>query len=903
LLAVIIVILMVLTTFPVQVVQGQGAYTEKLNIFIAGSDALWYFTFGGVNGSSKLSALESTPGLSFYNVTAFQSSSWQSDFQVFGPKGYNLLPVPYVPSQGLFLTVGSDSYPDAVSAASALDSFLFTSFVSLSNGSGKYSFYSPLSFSDLVPSTLLKFLPTSEGGFSEAISTSSFPLTASPFVVLEGQKSTSGFSHSLVVGSIVASALSSLNSPTVMSYFGTTVASLAASNHSSSSVIQLKFLDGLVKSTDSATVSDNSAQFTGSYTLSLGQGKHVSKINATVTEQPAPLLATRAVDVGVLRTNDTLAVTLSLKNLSPTYTITKVRFSDNWWNKTGVFQLLGGNYTAPSTGLAAGGSVTPVYRLRYTGTTAGAMIIPASVVRYSYEVGTAVFDATAVLNPIRLSLGTDDAVVYATEAPTGGFGKSLGTPQSFNINVTNVGTLPASSVLVAGHSILGLAAKSGGSPGGTATVKVVQSATGLLGVNSTQPYFVSYQDPGGSSLNATTNVVSDVFSHATMKVGYPTLTLGAKLATLANLNANLTLSFTVSNLGPVNVTSFEATENLPSSLGCGSIVGKGLTCVGGQLAISYPVINASSTLTSYMKYNLTSPLNYFIGPADFTAVTSLGSVTGRSNPVAVPSGLVLSKEFSPTQLFGGMNCQVTVSATNSGPLQFYNVILSTTADGFDTLSSTSSLSKTAASVAPQGNVTFSYGVSAFQVSGNQTATVVTASLFFGGAYYSVQGAGPTVRLYLPLGVSISTTPASPEEGKTFGINVKITNPSGVSVSNVLFTLPVPTGLGLSNLQNAQVVSGLLTVSAGNLAAHSTYNASASAVASSGILIPFDKAKLTFSYAGVTVSGITPTKTGIGIAEDVTTRYLIPTGFILVVLLAVAFYVRRKAAPSAPASPK
>jgi len=88
-----------------------------------------------------------------------------------------------------------------------------------------------------------------------------------------------------------------------------------------------------------------------------------------------------------------------------------------------------------------------------------------------------------------------------------------------------------------------------------------------------------------------------------------------------------------------------------------------------------------------------------------------------------------------------------------------------------------------------------------------------------------------------------------------------------------------------------------------LAAKSSVTASASAVASSGITIPFDKAKLTFTYAGISINGVLPSKTGIAIGEDVTTRYLIPTGFILLAVLAVAFYVRRKAATSAPSSPK
>jgi hypothetical protein len=894
---------MVLSAIPLQQVQAQGAYSEKLNVFIAGSDALWYFSFSGINGSSKLSPLESTSGLAWYNITAIKTTGWKSDFQLFGTKGYNLLPVPFVPSQGLFLTVGSDSYSDASASASALNPYLLTSFVSLSNGTGTYSFYSPLSFSDVVPSTLLSFLPTSRAGFAGGISSSGFQSTPSPFVILEGQKSGSGFTHGLVIGSISATALDSSNRPSILSYFGSTVTSLKAPSQSSSSVIQIKFLDGIVKSTDAtATVTHDRSHFTGSYTLNVPSGKQITKINATVVEAPPVLLATRAVDVGVLRTGDNISVTIGLRNLSPSVPITRVSFSDTWWNKAAGFKFVGGNYTAPSGTIAAGSIVTPVYRLQYTGTGSGSVTIPASTVSYSYLVGGSTFNATALLNPIRLS-GVDDAVVYASATPSGGFGKPVGASQTFNLTVTNVGTLPASSVVVAGHSIPGLAARTGGSLGGSATVAVSQSALGLLGVNLTRSYSVTYKDPSGSSLNATTNVVSDVFSHSSMRVGLPSLITSALLAPLSNHRTNLTLTFATSNPGLANITSFSAKLSLPAGLGCGKVSGTGLSCSGNQLSIDYRVLNISSAETSYMKYNLTSPLNYFFGPITFQGTTSGINVTGKSNPVAVPSGVVLTKLFSPQSLFGGMTSTVSVAGTNAGPLTPYNFSLVSSIDSFDSLTSSAALTKTVQSLAPGGSANFSYGVTMSQTSGNLTASAVSAHFFFGASAFSVRGQAPIVGLYSPLSVSIATSPASPEEGKNFTINFLITNPSGVSVSNVQFTLPVPGGLALSHLRSVQVSGGTLTISSASLSPHSSVQASAVAVASSGIVVPFDKGKLSFSYSGVTVNGVVPSSKGIAVGEDVTTRYLIPTAFIILALLFTAFYVRRKAAPSAPVHQK
>jgi hypothetical protein len=299
----------------------------------------------------------------------------------------------------------------------------------------------------------------------------------------------------------------------------------------------------------------------------------------------------------------------------------------------------------------------------------------------------------------------------------------------------------------------------------------------------------------------------------------------------------------------------------------------------------------------------TGPANFDLGPMRFSGITSGSNVTGRSNPAAIPGGVQVSKQFNPHLLFGGMSSSIEVTATNAGRNPLYNASVTTTLESFATLVGTPALTRSASTVLPGGNLTLSYGVTANQVAGNLTGTVPVVTFYFGGTSFTIQGRAPSVEVYQPLQVSISTSPGSPIEGKNFTVTVQITNPSGVSVSNVLFTIPVPSGLGLSNFQNAAISGGVLSVSVATLAGHSSATGSARAVASSGITIPFDKAKLTFQYLGATVSGTLLSKNGIAIGEDVTTRYILPTAFILLAVLAVAFYVRRKAAPSAPASPK
>jgi uncharacterized repeat protein (TIGR01451 family) len=903
-LAFAVVALMLFSAVPMQLAHAQTPYSEKLNVYVAGSNALWYFTFDGVNGSSHLSALESTPGLSWYNVTAISTLGWSADSQVFGPQGYNLLPIHSVVPHGLFLTVGADSFSHASAAADALDSYLLTDFVSMSNGTGVFSFFSPVSFSSLVPVTLLDgFLPRSEGGFAEAISASSLTTSESPFVVLEGVKSASGegFTHNLVVGSITPSALTSAGSLNVAALFGSSVTSLTASAGSTSSVIHVEALGGMISSTDNATVINDAASFTGTYSLSLAPGHTIYSTNATIVEQPAPLLATRAVDVGVLHTNGDLAVTLTFANLSPKDTITSLSFSDNWWKSTGEFTFLGGNDSVSSVSLGPSASVTPVYRLEYTGTAPGSVTIPASAVRYQYQYGGATFNATAYINPIRLSLGADDAVVYATLQPTpsGSLGKAVGTPQLFNITLVNVGTLPASSVVVAGKSVPGLAAG-----GGTATVTVSQSAPSMTDINVTQSYSVAYLDPSGVALNATTNTVSDVFSQSGMQVSLPVLRVSPTFHAISTSETNLTLNFAVSDIAPVGVSDFEATGTLPAGLGCGRVSGPGMSCSSGTVTISYKTLNASTTIRTSMSYNITAGSNYILAPFTFTGQAAGVPVSGSSGLVPVPAGLTLTKEYSPQALFGGMTSLVSVVAENHGPTPVYNATVGTATDSFDSLinSSSSLLHQTVGSIADGGNVTFAYRVSASQSYGNQSAAPVSASFYFGGTSFSVNGGSPTVQIYHPLSAALTTSPSTPEEGKTFALSVQITNPSAVQVSNVTFTLPLPHGLSFSNLQDMQANSKGITVYFPSLGPGVTEAANASVVAGSGQTIPLSGARLTFVYGGTTINGTVPLTSSLTIAENILIRYTIPSVFVLICVLAAAFYVR-KATATAPASPK
>jgi hypothetical protein len=716
-------------------------------------------------------------------------------------------------------------------------------------------------------------------------------------VTLNGVKSSTGFAHALIVGSMTNKGLDAQKRPNFLAYFGSGVTLLRASNASSSSIIQVRVLDGILKTKDSALVTDSTSPYSGSYVLTLGAGKAVKTLNATILQQPVQLLAYRTIESGVVRTGANITVTVTLTVLTQAGQARAINFTDDWWKASGAFKLVRGNATFPSI-IPGGATVYPVYVLQYIGSTPGRVTMPPSVIRYSFPIGNSTFEGQTALNPVPLSLGTDDAVVVAYATPSGGIAKQVGATQNMTVVAKNVGTVAANSVTVAGKQVPGLA-----DHGGQVSVNASLTAQGFLGFNQTRTYSVAYTNGNGVSYNSTTNLVQGIFSHTSMKVGFPSLVITESLVPKQNGIVNLTLSLTTSNTGTAGISMFMARGSLPNGLACGVVNGTGISCSAGVVSLNYTSLAASASNRAYLRFNLTSPSNFLLEPFSYQTVSSGINLTGWSGAVGIPAGLALAKSFSPAQLFAGMASTVSIVATNSGPLTIYNATISSGADSFDTLSSSADTTKTVNAITPGGTVSLTYGVTASSATnGGIQSSAILARFFFQGTSFTISGQGPKVSIYAPLGASITTSPTLPTEGKDFVIRVSITNPSAVPVSSVLFALPIPPGLSLSQLQNASVSGGVLTVAFSSMPAHQTLNATALGVANSGLAVPIDGATFTFNYAGVSVKGRLVGQ-GIAIGEDVTTRYLLPTGIVLLALLAAAFYVRRKAFTTVPASQK
>jgi len=894
----LILALAIVPVLPERPATGTSPYSERLDVYIAGSDAFWQMRLTGVNATNSVfSKVESTAGLDWYNVTMVKTTGWGSDFQIFGPGGYDLLPVPVTTQQAIYLQVDASSFSAALSVAQDFGPYFVTSFGSYSNSSGVFTFYSPVSFEAIAPVTLLTLLPSS-GGFAGVISLANFTALQAPMVSLTGESGSSGFTHTLTLSSISSTALTSTGHPAFLTYFGSTATYIQAANKSSSSQIDVNVLDGLLTAANSTGVASDRQSFNSSYDMNLTPGQKVRSLNVTVTQQVPELLATRQIDQGVLRQGDNVSVTITLTNPG-TENAYNVSVKDDWWSAYGFFKLVGGNDSDSYPVLKSGQTVSPTYQLEDTQNVTQQVTIPSANVTYFGAVGSKNETFYSSTNEAPISLGTDEPVVFAYLTSSSGWGGAIGSVQEFDIVVKNVGSRSATGVVVDGRSI------SSGLPadGGSITEPVSVTAPNLAMDNLSEVYSAQYKSPLGPTESVETNPVDVIFAQSSMKIALATLAVNATEVVTKSGSTNLTLSFTADNQGVANVTKFTASGSLPSGLPCGTAKESNLTCSGGVVSLDYALIKSGSDKVATMNFNLTAPADFIIAPFSYSATSSNYTLSGSSNAEAVPIGVSLSKSYSPDLLFGGMQTAATVTADNSGPYPLYNVTVQSNVDSFDSLpvggAPTHSYNGT---LAAGRHLIFSYNLTTFSTSGTVQSANVTASFFYGGEEFFYSRLGSTVSLYQPIAASVASVPAAPVEGKAFQILITLTNPSKVNVTDATFTLPLPDTISVINESNSVFTKGELLVNLPFMLAGKSYNASAFVTTSSGVSIPFSGSKLTFGYSGTTLKGTVPTN-GIAINENVTTRYVIPVAIAVVVMFAFVVVMRRAVRPGTSSQQK
>jgi hypothetical protein len=866
-------------------VRAQGQYTERLDVYTAGSNAYWLMTLNRLNSTvPNLASAESSAGLSAYRLVALSTQAATSDLQVFGIDGYNVLHVPSMPSQGLFLTVNASSSSAAAPVVSFFGNRFATAFTLVSSGSGSYVYFAPADFTVLAAPVLYKLVPTTMKGFASFLTEASFVGLAMPSVALTGVNNGSGFSHSITIGAAASSILNSTSAINVPEVLSNANGVLTASSSSSSSEVVIHSLDGVVQSTGKATVSNDASNLSGTYTLSVSPGSKV-KVNATILSQAPTAIAYREFDRGTLTSNQSLAVTIVMKNTAESGSITNFALNDNWWQSyPTVFQYVSGNYSFTLPSIPPGQNMTESYVLKVISTSSLQVTVPATTATFQYLLSTTSYSSRATLNQAVLQVNSVGPAISMIARPTISSGAPLGTAGNFTLTLSNNGNSPALNLKVGGYSFANLA------QGSTQTVSIPISMTGLMQNNLTRSFSVSFTNSAQQTSSLVTNSVSLIMSHSSMVIPFVQLSTSDTLTAGSIASRALNVTYTFANSGAGVSGTVTGTQALPAGVSCKVVSGTDGVCSSGNYSIAIPALTAQDTQANTLELSFSRD-NFVIQPASMTTSYEGATLHTFGGAYVIPGGIAITKTFGSAAAFPGMTSPVYLAITNFGSGPVYNATLSSNSDSFDSLAAGTTATRTYASLAAQQNENFNYTVAVTSgVYGNESSSAATVTVVVGGLTVGFSSAPAYVKVFRPVSVTLTTSPSTPEENHDFTISVTFTNPASVAVTGATYAFTIPSGLKV--LSGATASGQTVTVSVPSLGADSNQTVAVTATASAGVKIDTTSSHVTFEYQGVSIAGLAPRET-ITVGVDVTTRYTLPIIVAVLIALAGLVYLRRR----------
>jgi hypothetical protein len=881
-LALFIVVAILFGSIPVVSSSQDKHFTESIDVYVAGSHALWSITFTGINVSNSIKALEKVNGINSYNITAVNTSNWFSDFQLFGPEGYNTIGIPFVPSSGVFLSINALDRNASDKLATYVGEYLYTDFILLSSSGNSFLYFAPISFNEIIPATLLKLIPYSYGGFSSLVDVSLFKTQSSPMVQLSATNFDGSYIYSLKLSSISNSVLSTSGSLNLLSTIGTTKKFVEKSNLSYSSTIKVSVLDGLISSKDNATVSNNISKMRGYYLLTLADKEKIYNVNVTVTQGEPSLIAKRVVDSGSPAANKLISVTVSFTNIS-NKTIYNVSLADRWYTDYPFFKLKSGNPDIKIDNITSGQTVSRTYVLNYTGGNSRIITIPPIIVSYEYKAGSLAINGSTYVNGLSLSPGINGPALYAY-VTAGTSSISAGGSTRATIYVFNVGSSPALNVSVAGKTVQTIQ-----QAGGSWTVNVKINSSSLTDLFIEKQYNITYNTPEGKKESIVTNSLLISVDHNGLKFPFGFVTYEGTITQLGK-SLNLTLTFTVSNRGLANMSSFSLKGKIPEQIGCGKVIGKNITCNDNTISLGYRLIKPGQTEKSSITYIINSSGNILLPPLNYTFSGGNKMFKGTTNMLGFPTGIKVEKIVSPEMLFRGMKTNMTVSVSNSGPGKYSNITVRTTQESFGKVISNLT-SITNRTLAAGKELFFSYAVSVTQSGkGNRTLSPVSVSMFFAGTKFTFSFQTGSVSLLPSPFATVTSSVKQPVEEREFNLLINITNPSSVAISNIRFSFVLPREVRVLSTSGAIFGNGNITVVIPSLPAGQSKTLNISVISSSSSAIDFSNAAFTFIYSNQVLRGSIATG-GIVITENIVSRYLLPSFLALIAILAVSFYMR------------
>jgi len=872
----------------------KSPYFEKLVIYTAGSNDYWLTSLSPVKATRPgIVAAESIPGVSAYELTAVEGSTAFVGSQLFwGGGGYGVVKLPFMPYSGVFLNVTAASQSAATSAASDFGPTFGVSFQPIGSSGNNYTFYSSASFT-IAGETIFSSVPTSNAGLAAIANESAWATEPTPMAILTGVRSGSSFNNTVSYGSTETGAIGTNGSLLLENALSLPHDSLVTSPNATSTQVVVHALDGLIKSKDNATVTNQVANFTSTYSISLQPGARF-RPNMTILSNPPVLTATRSVTSGTVSSGGLLTMTLNFWDSANNATLSNVTVNDSWWSAyPSLFSLSEGNssFTIPS--LAPNQNASRAYVLKVLTSASEDLVVPATQASYSYKVGNLTVVATTLTNELEVRTNAAGPAMSVQAASSILSGSSFGKPGKYVVTVTNTGSGPALNLKVLNSTNPTL------TPGSVWKVNMSLPLTGIANRNLTQTFALAWTAPDGTTGTLMSNPATVVLSHATLVLPLMEFKLTAVLSSQAISLGSVNATFVLTNKGSVALGNASVSQPFPAGITCknpvvsnatGTSPGKG-ACTSSGFSLTASSTQVLGMVTGTLQLNFTHD-NYLIGAASVTTIQNGIVLQTQGSVLPIAGGVGVTKTFLPAAVFEGQDDNVTVRATNTGSLPVFNVSLSTSPDPFDTAVS-GTLNEQYPVLNSSVSQSLNYTVKML-TPGNHTSASTSITYVFGGVSTQYLVTSGSVLVYKPIQAATSMT-STPTEGHAFSLAVSVQNPSPVNVTSVSFSISLPQGLSVVSYPAGFQVSGrTVTLSVPSLGAGATSNSSVILKGNFDGSFSPGTAKLTFDYLGSTLTGVVSTP-AIVVGVDALLRYELPIGAAVVLALVVSVYMHRKLA--------
>lgn len=843
-------------------------YTENLSVYATSSNALWLAHLSG--GSINVSAVSVPSSVSSFSITLTNYATWQSGYEIFTKYGYGILGNSEPYPNGALLTVNGSSSSDATSLANSLGQQFGLAFVPLSSTAASFTFFSPSDYATELQNYFYGLVPKSEGGFAAMFSESQLQSNGLNYFELSYSNSI----YSLTFGGILA-----LSSPNFALYsqLGLASASYNYSSVSTSSSVDVFVLGGLIKNS-AEPFTNHLANISSNIQVQRSNNNTIPDISANLDFSFPTIVAYRQVTPTLTPGSGTsVTVSVTVKNISPAggATAENVFVNDSWIYSQGSNFHLTQTNTANNQTLAPENSYTVIYAFTVSASS-GTFEIPATPVTYQYSYSnSSKLNGEVTLNPEELAVGaTNTPSLEAIATLASGIQIQSGQSYAVNVTVVNKGDGSAFGVSSGGLSKGTLA------PGSSWSFISNESSSSLTQTNANLSFSVNWQDASGTSHSTTTNSINIVLGFAAP--GSPALTIDKSVSLPVSNNLNVTLS--VFNGSPQELSGVTLKDLIPTGLSFAKSYNASSIQANGQ-SVEGNLSSIAPQGVAVFVYELTvnNPNeNYVFTPANITAQWNNEDITHFSGGYGLPLGVQITKQFSPPQGFQGSNVSVVLEVANNGVLPIFNVNLNSNFASFLTILNSST--KSAPILTNGQKLSDVFIANLTGAPGSYNSSSAGASFIFAGTEQTATSSAISIEIFHLPTANLTYSAQKVEEGHDIAITVTISNPSNFTLTDISYTLTIP--------NNLRVLSGSqANFAIASLGPHANETHTFTVITNQPYGYSLNDTKLTFSYQGHQLSGITG-GLSLNIGDDVPLRYGIPGVIGIIIVVATVLYIRR-----------